>query len=104
MISDSKIYMQRCIELAKLGERRVAPNPMVGCVVVTDGKIIGEGFHQKYGEPHAEVNAINSVRNKYMLHEFMNNSSNTQLYSCQLQYMGNFQTSCFCYLYLRHQS
>ncbi|MCY1723441.1 bifunctional diaminohydroxyphosphoribosylaminopyrimidine deaminase/5-amino-6-(5-phosphoribosylamino)uracil reductase RibD [Prolixibacteraceae bacterium Z1-6] len=54
-------YMARCIELAKLGAGNVSPNPMVGCVIVCDDKIIGEGYHQKYGEAHAEVNAINSV-------------------------------------------
>jgi diaminohydroxyphosphoribosylaminopyrimidine deaminase/5-amino-6-(5-phosphoribosylamino)uracil reductase len=62
-------YMQRCLELAKLGERRVAPNPMVGSVIVHNGKIIGEGFHQLYGKPHAEVNAINSVGNTGLLRE-----------------------------------
>ena len=60
-------YMQRCIELASLGIGNVAPNPMVGSVIVCNGKIIGEGFHRKYGEPHAEVNAINSVKDKSLL-------------------------------------
>lgn len=59
--------MQRCLQLAYLGEGRVAPNPMVGSVIVHDGDIIGEGFHQKYGESHAEVNAINSVRDQALL-------------------------------------
>lgn len=54
-------YMKRCLELAEKGFGKVAPNPMVGCVIVHDGKIIGEGFHQQYGTAHAEVNAINSV-------------------------------------------
>ena len=53
--------MSRCIQLAKSGEGNVAPNPMVGAVLVHEDKIIGEGFHQKYGEAHAEVNCINSV-------------------------------------------
>ena len=57
-------YMQRCLDLAKLGERRAAPNPMVGCVVVHNKKIIGEGYHQRYGESHAEVNAINAVEDE----------------------------------------
>lgn len=56
--------MHRCIELARNGLGNVAPNPMVGCVIVSNGKIIGEGYHQKYGEAHAEVNAINSVKDK----------------------------------------
>lgn len=53
--------MQRCIDLAKQGAGNVAPNPMVGCVIVNNGEIIGEGYHKKFGEAHAEVNAINSV-------------------------------------------
>lgn len=53
--------MHRCIELAKQGMGYVAPNPIVGAVLVHNGKIIGEGFHEKYGGPHAEVNCINSV-------------------------------------------
>lgn len=56
-----ELYMRRCLDLARLGAGSVSPNPMVGCVIVHDGRIIGEGWHQKYGEPHAEVNAINSV-------------------------------------------
>jgi len=56
--------MHRCLELAKLGAGYVAPNPMVGAVLVHDGKIIGEGYHQQYGGPHAEVNCINSVKEK----------------------------------------
>lgn len=59
--------MRRSLDLAKLGGRNAAPNPMVGAVIVHKGKIIGEGFHQKYGEPHAEVNAINSVEDKELL-------------------------------------
>lgn len=54
-------FMKRCLELAGLGQQNVAPNPMVGAVLVHNGRIIGEGFHQKCGEAHAEVNAINSV-------------------------------------------
>jgi len=53
--------MQRCLDLASLGLGKVAPNPMVGAVLVHDNKIIGEGFHQQYGQAHAEVNCINSV-------------------------------------------
>ena len=54
--------MRRALQLAACGEGRVAPNPMVGAVVVAEGRIIGEGFHATYGGPHAEVNAIRSVR------------------------------------------
>ena len=53
--------MRRCIELALLGAGSVSPNPMVGSVIVVDGKVIGEGYHQRFGEPHAEANAINAV-------------------------------------------
>lgn len=62
-----EIFMQRCIELAKNGLGTTYPNPMVGSVVVHQNKIIGEGWHQKAGEPHAEVNAIASVKNKDLL-------------------------------------
>lgn len=62
-------YMQRCLNLAILGLGNVAPNPMVGCVIVHNGIIIGEGYHQKYGEAHAEVNAIASVSTKELLRE-----------------------------------
>lgn len=61
--------MNRCLQLATNGFGNAAPNPMVGCVIVYKNQIIGEGFHQKYGEAHAEVNAINSVKNKEMLKE-----------------------------------
>ncbi|HEY8927949.1 MAG TPA: bifunctional diaminohydroxyphosphoribosylaminopyrimidine deaminase/5-amino-6-(5-phosphoribosylamino)uracil reductase RibD [Mucilaginibacter sp.] len=54
-------YIQRCLELAQLGVGAVSPNPMVGAVVVLNDRIIGEGYHQKYGEAHAEVKAINQV-------------------------------------------
>lgn len=60
-------YIKRCIELSKHGYGHVEPNPYVGAVIVNDNKIIGEGFHIKYGGPHAEVNAINSVKDKEIL-------------------------------------
>jgi diaminohydroxyphosphoribosylaminopyrimidine deaminase/5-amino-6-(5-phosphoribosylamino)uracil reductase len=56
--------MERCIQLAQQGAGNVAPNPMVGAVLVYENKIIGEGYHQKYGEAHAEVNCVNSVKEK----------------------------------------
>ncbi len=62
-----EIYMQRCLELAQNGLGSTYPNPMVGSVIVYRGTIIGEGWHRKAGEPHAEVNAINSVKNKVLL-------------------------------------
>ncbi len=61
--------MQRCLDLAKIGLGNTYSNPMVGSVIVHQGKIIGEGFHHKAGEPHAEVNAVNSVKDKSLLTE-----------------------------------
>lgn len=66
MNTDEK-YMLRALQLAALGGVSVAPNPMVGCVIVYNDKIIGEGYHKKYGEPHAEVNAVESVADKTLL-------------------------------------
>ena len=60
-------YMQRCIQLARCGEAGAAPNPMVGAVVVCNDRIIGEGYHRRCGGPHAEVNAIASVRDCNLL-------------------------------------
>jgi diaminohydroxyphosphoribosylaminopyrimidine deaminase / 5-amino-6-(5-phosphoribosylamino)uracil reductase len=57
--------MHRCLELARLGMGNVAPNPMVGAVLMHNDKIIGEGYHKKYGEAHAEVNCINSVKKEH---------------------------------------
>ena len=67
MIEVEEKYMARCIELAKGGRGNVSPNPMVGAVVVHKGRIIGEGFHRKCGEAHAEVNAIASVKDESLL-------------------------------------
>ena len=55
-------YMLRCIQLAKLAAGHAAPNPMVGAVLVHNDRIIGEGYHQVYGQAHAEVNCINSIK------------------------------------------
>jgi diaminohydroxyphosphoribosylaminopyrimidine deaminase / 5-amino-6-(5-phosphoribosylamino)uracil reductase len=60
-------FMQRALELATLGSGTVSPNPLVGCVIVHENKIIGEGWHKRYGEAHAEVNAIESVADKELL-------------------------------------
>ena len=59
--------MKKCLELAKKGMGYVSPNPMVGCVVVFNDQIIGEGYHQEYGTSHAEVNAIENVKDKSLL-------------------------------------
>ena len=60
-------YIDRCVQLARNGLGLTYPNPMVGSVVVHNGKIIGEGWHHKAGQAHAEVNAINAVKNKDLL-------------------------------------
>ncbi len=62
---NDETYMQRCFELAALGIGQVSPNPMVGCVIVHQDQIIGEGYHQKFGEAHAEVNAIQDVFTRF---------------------------------------
>lgn len=58
--SEDEKYMSVAIELAKKGYGYTAPNPVVGAVIVKDGCIIGQGYHEKYGEPHAERNALAS--------------------------------------------
>lgn len=67
MSGEEQCYMRRALELAGQGLGSVSPNPMVGCVIVHDGKIIGEGYHETYGGPHAEVNAVNSVSDPELL-------------------------------------
>lgn len=62
-------YMRRAMELAQKGLGKVSPNPMVGCVIVHDGVIIGEGYHERYGGPHAEPNAVASVKNQDLLQD-----------------------------------
>lgn len=60
-------YMLRCLDLAELGKGSVSPNPLVGCVIVSNNKIVAEGYHKQYGGLHAEVNAINAVSNDKLL-------------------------------------
>ena len=62
-------YMKRAMDLAMRGKGKVSPNPLVGSVIVHEGKIIGEGWHQEYGQAHAEVNAVNSVEDPSLLKE-----------------------------------
>ena len=62
-------YMNRCLQLAQKGEGFTSSNPMVGAVIVYNDRIIGEGYHRHYGCPHAEVNAIQSVKNESLLTE-----------------------------------
>lgn len=69
MTAADELFMQRALELAANGAGYARPNPLVGCVIVHNGNIIGEGWHQQFGGPHAEVNAVNSVRHKRLLKE-----------------------------------
>lgn len=66
-MNSHETYINRCLQLAQNGLGTTYPNPLVGSVIVCDDKIIGEGWHQKSGEAHAEVNAIKSVKNKDLL-------------------------------------
>lgn len=66
-MTEEEKYITRCIQLAKNGLTRVSPNPMVGAVIVHNGEIIGEGYHARCGCAHAEVNAINSVKDESLL-------------------------------------
>ena len=59
-----RAMMQRCLDLAKSARGRTSPNPLVGCVIVQDGKIVGEGFHPQAGQPHAEVFALQAARDR----------------------------------------
>lgn len=66
-MTEDELYMQRCLQLASLGLGSVQPNPMVGAVIVHHHTIIGEGYHHQYGQPHAEVKALASVRDQSLL-------------------------------------
>ncbi len=68
-MTTDEIFMKRCLQLAQNGRQNAAPNPMVGAVVVHNGRIIGEGYHIRCGEGHAEVNAIGSVKDPSLLPE-----------------------------------
>ena len=67
MTSEDRMYIARCLQLARSAAGSTSPNPMVGAVIVCDGRIIGEGYHIRCGEPHAEVNAIRSVKDAELL-------------------------------------
>ena len=69
MEENHTIYMRRCLELASQGLTNVAPNPMVGSVIVHKDKIIGEGYHREYGKSHAEPNAVSSISNHEILRD-----------------------------------
>ena len=61
MGKDNEVYMRLAMDLAKKGAGRVAPNPLVGAVIVKDGNIIGQGYHRKYGDLHAEREALGAL-------------------------------------------
>ena len=62
-----RLFIKKCLKLAEKGKGTVSPNPMVGCIITKNGKIIGKGYHKYYGSEHAEANAINNVKNKELL-------------------------------------
>lgn len=64
---EDSLYMRRCLQLAAMADGHTSPNPMVGAVIVCDGRVIGEGYHRRCGTAHAEVNAIASVRDRSLL-------------------------------------
>ena len=66
-MQNREFFLNKCVKIARLGKGNVSPNPMVGSVIVCKGEVIGEGYHEKYGSHHAEVNAINSVKDKFLL-------------------------------------
>lgn len=66
-MTDDERYMRRALDLAALGTGYTSPNPVVGAVIVHSGRIIGEGYHHRSGQPHAEVMAIRSVRERDLL-------------------------------------
>ncbi|WP_300684970.1 bifunctional diaminohydroxyphosphoribosylaminopyrimidine deaminase/5-amino-6-(5-phosphoribosylamino)uracil reductase RibD [Chryseobacterium sp.] len=68
-MNNDELYIKRCIELAQKALGNTYPNPLVGSVIVHNGEIIGEGYHHRAGENHAEINAINSVKNKELIPE-----------------------------------
>ncbi len=67
MMNTDELYMLRCLELAQMAQGDTSPNPLVGAVLVSDGRIVGEGYHHRAGEPHAEVMAIRSVSDAAIL-------------------------------------
>jgi diaminohydroxyphosphoribosylaminopyrimidine deaminase/5-amino-6-(5-phosphoribosylamino)uracil reductase len=83
-MQDDEQYMKKCLELAGKGFGYVFPNPMVGCVIVYNNKVIGSGYHEKFGGPHAEVNAIKSVPGEFQ-HFFPQSTLYVNLEPCAHQ-------------------
>jgi diaminohydroxyphosphoribosylaminopyrimidine deaminase/5-amino-6-(5-phosphoribosylamino)uracil reductase len=67
IVNLDKKYMIMCLQLAKQGLGKVSPNPMVGCVIINNGEVIGQGYHEYFGGPHAEVNAITNIQDQSLL-------------------------------------
>ena len=66
-MSNDEKYMQQTFELARKGAEKVSPNPLVGCLIVRNDEVIGQGWHQEYGKAHAERNAVDDVADKSLL-------------------------------------
>lgn len=66
-MKEEEKYMQQVFDLARKGEGKVSPNPLVGCIIVRDSEVIGQGWHNEYGKAHAERNAVDSVTDKNLL-------------------------------------
>ena len=77
-------YMKRALTLAKQGEGFANPNPLVGAVIVKNGRIIGEGYHEQYGEPHAEINAIRQAGKALGTHDMSGCTLYTTAYPCPM--------------------
>ncbi|MDQ6478480.1 bifunctional diaminohydroxyphosphoribosylaminopyrimidine deaminase/5-amino-6-(5-phosphoribosylamino)uracil reductase RibD [Dyadobacter sp. LHD-138] len=75
-------WMQRALQLAEYGRGHVSPNPMVGCVIVRNDRIIGEGWHRQYGGPHAEVRAVEDVEKRHNGHLFSESTAYVTLEPC----------------------
>ena len=75
-------FMRRCLTVAAKGRGAVSPNPMVGCLIVHDGRIIAEGYHRQYGGPHAEVEAIENARARGLSHLFPESTLYVSLEPC----------------------
>ena len=97
-------YMHRCLQLAALGLGHTSPNPMVGAVIVHHDRIIGEGYHHRCGEAHAEINAINSVKDTALLKESTLYVPPVLIFCLQNLYCTEHTPLTQCLLYRTHSS
>src|SRR3546814_10894727 len=89
--------MQRCLQLACHGLGQVSPNPMVGAVIVHQEKIIGEGWHQGYGQAHAEVNAIKNTRETHAgADKMLQEATRSEEHTSELQSLMRISYAVFC--------